>query len=335
MRQGRIMVFSVLLLGFLVPVNAVERALLDFTTYNENIVQVIDKEQEIYDQVVVNSPELDIRNFGWPDFIFEADDWNLENWKVVLNASSDTAMNRNKSMVKNSPSQQYGNVLGVRLQFQSWPHAFWAKVTLPFFFSHVYLDGRLVSQNDDNDDNGLAIGVLANVGQIKNVRSWFYGLQYDYNYGVRVVDEMGDLSEYGLGSVNYEGWRRLSWNNRNYLDNIDSVSDNPLYPFHFPYLKFDSLTFYKTDGSSDPNFIGYARDVTMEFDYAVLREDQDINDEAIWQILSQRAVDERLIISRRLAEELLTKRQVDRTKAANAAGDDAAAADANAAAVAP
>lgn len=329
MKQGRFVISFMLFLGILVPTNAVERSLIDFTTYNDNIAQVIEKDQELYEQVIANNPELDIRNFGWPDFAFEAADWNLENWKVILNPSSTTKENLQNSLTKNSPSQAHGNVLGVRILFNPWENAFWAFVTKPFYFAHTYINGQFVSQDDNNQDNGLAVGMLANVGQIKNVRSWVYGLNYNYTYGVQISNESGKKTEFGLGSIYYNGWRRLSWDNKDYLSDLNdwTPTSNPLYPYSYPYVKFERLAFYKKVGNPDPNFIGYVRDVTMDYDFAIVREDQDINDEAIWQLLSKKAMKDKLVMSKLLAEQLLQRRQFQKLKQANDAADAADNAD--------
>lgn len=332
MIQGKRVLSFMVFLGVFVPLNAVERSLIDFTTYNENIAQVVDTDQEIYEQVIAENPELDLRNFGWPGFTYEANDWNLENWKVVLNPSSSTKENFNKSLIKNSPSETYGNVLGVRLQFRPWQGGFWARIKTPYFFSPTYMNGQFVSQDDQDTDNGLAVGMIANVGEIKNVRSWVYGLNYDYSYGVRVVNEMGEVTEFGLGSIYHEGWRRLSWDNSEYSPDISNrpTFKNPLYPFSYPYLKFEALSFYKPAKSNDPNFIGYVRDVTIEFDLAIVRDDQDINDEAIWSILSEEAIQTRLAVSKVIAEEILAKRKIEKLQVAN---DDQVVADDQAAVV--
>ncbi|MGL4677159.1 MAG: flagellar filament outer layer protein FlaA [Brevinema sp.] len=321
MKQGRSIISLMLFLGVLAPVTAVERSLIDFTTYNDNIAQVMNTDQELYEQAIADNPDLDIRNFGWPEFNFETEDWNLENWKVVLNPSATTKENLSESVTKNSPSQQYGNVLGVRLQFQPWQNPFWAAIKKPFYFAHTYVNGTFISQDENDQDNGLAVGILANVGQIKNVRSWVYGLNYNYNYGVKVVNEMGKEIEFGMGSIYHEGWRRVAWNNTQYSTNPNSWTPikNPLYPYSFPYIKFDSLAFYKPAGNVDPNFIGYVRDVTMDFDIAIVREDQDINDEAIWQMLAKDSMKKKIVMSKILAEEILARRKIQQIQNANQA----------------
>ena len=338
MRQGIVITSLMLIFGVVAPLSAVERLLIDFTTYNANIEQVMTKDQEIYQQFIAENPELDIRNFGWPEFAFEAGDWDLENWKVALNPSSDTKENNKNSLTKNSPSQEHGNVLGVRIKFNPWANTFWAFVRKPYYFAHTYMNGQFVSQDENNQDAGLAIGMVANVGQIKNVRSWVYGLNYNYTYGVRVLNEKDELLEFGFGSIFHEGWRQVSWNNSEYSDNPRDwvATKNPLYPFSLPYIRFDALAFYKPEGIKDPNFIGYVRDVTLNFDLAVNRDDQDIDDEAIWQMLATDAMQSKLVMSKILAEEILLKRKVETLKAATDAetGNAADAAAADAAAVA-
>ncbi|MGL4394448.1 MAG: flagellar filament outer layer protein FlaA [Brevinema sp.] len=319
MRQGRVFLSLLLVLGVAAPVSAAEHALIDFTTYNDNIAQVVQKDQELYDQAIANAPELDIRQNGWPEFAFEASDWNIDNWRVTLNASASTVKNQKKSVTKNAPSKQYGNVLGVRVQFHPWENSFWAKITAPYFLSPTYLDGSFISEDENKKNNGMAIGVLANVGQIKNVKSWVYGLNYDYLYGVRIVDNFDKTFEYGLGNVYYEGWRRLVWNNDYYVEDPKHWNPLklPLYPSAVPFIKFDGVTFYKKDGNRDPNFIGYVKDITMDYDYAVVIEDKDIDDEGVWGILAEKSIENRVRTVKIAAEQILTRRNLMKLKDAN------------------
>lgn len=323
MRQGRIIV-SLLLLGVLAPVSAVEYTLIDFTTFNDNIAQVVQKDQELYNQVISENPAADIRNDGWPDFTFEPSDWNIDNWVVTLNSSSQTVKNKDKSTTKNAPSKKYGNVLGVRLKFNPWENAFWGTVSFPYFLSPTYLDGKFITADDNNKDNGLAVGLLVNVGQIRNVKSWINGLNYNNTYGIRVVNEFEQMFEFGMGSTFFEGWRRLTWQNDNYI--IDPKEWNPiktpLYPLSIPYIKFDSLAFYKSAGNTEANFIGYVKDVTVDYDFAMVQEERDIDDEAVWHIIADRAIAERIQTSKRIAEELTLKNSLVKRKQQN---EDAAA----------
>lgn len=329
MKQERLFLSFIVALGVFAPLNAVERSLIDFTTYNDNIAQVVQQDQELYEQVIADKPELDIRNFGYPEVEMEVDDWNLENWRIELNSSADTVANNKDSKTKNTPSQKYGNVLGIRLKFHPWRNAFWASVKNAYSLPYTYPNGKFISQDENDQDNGLAVGFLANVGQIKRVYSWVYGLNYDYKYGVRVVNEFNQILEFGMGDTYFEGWRRLVWNNPYYLDDPNDwiPTKNPLYPTYFPYIKFDSLNFYKKEGISDPNFIGYIKDVSIEYDYALIREDKDIDDEAIWNILATEAMAKRVIMSKKLAEELLLRKNLLKLKKVN---DNATAADNNA-----
>ncbi|MGL4388329.1 MAG: flagellar filament outer layer protein FlaA [Brevinema sp.] len=319
MRQGRLFLSLLLVLSVLAPVSAAEHTLIDFTTYNDNIAQVLQKDQELYNQAIADTPELDIRQNGWPDFAFEARDWNIDNWRVILNASATTVKNQKRSITKNAPSKQYGNVLGIRLQFQPWENTFWAKISLPYFLSATYLNGSFISEDEANKNNGLAIGVLANVGQIKNIKSWVYGLNYQYDYGVRVLNGMNQMFEYGMGSVFYEGWRRLVWSNEYYIEDPKQWNPvkSPLYPLSIPYIKFDSVLFYKKSDTKDPNFIGYIKDITVDYDFATVQEETDIDDEAIWNILSEKAIEDRIRVVKTIAEQLTTRKNLMKLKDAN------------------
>jgi len=323
MKQERLILSFILALGIFTPLNAVEQSLIDFTTYNDNIAQVVQQDQELYDQVIAEKPELDIRNFGWPEFTMEADDWNLENWRVELNSSSDTIANNKDSKTRNTPSQAYGNVLGIRLKFHPWKNAFWAGIRTPYFLPHTYPNGQFISQDENDQNNGLAVGFIANVGQIKNIFSWIYGLNYNYTYGIRVVNEFNQILEFGMGDTYFEGWRRLVWHNPYYLEDPNDwiPMKTPLYPTYYPYIKFDSVNFYKKAGIDDPNFITYVKDITMEYDYAFIREDRDIDDESVWNILAEKAMSSRVGMSKVLAEELLLRKKLLKLKEVSEDGE--------------
>ncbi len=142
---------------------------------------------------------------------------------------------------------------------------------------------------------------------------------------------IGKLVEYGMGSLYYEGWRRLSWDNPKYTadPNDWTPTKNPLYPYSYPYVKFESLAFYKNSDAEDSNFIGYVKDVTMDYDLAIVLEENDINNEAIWQLLGQEAIRHKIVTSKILAEQLIARRKVEKLQDANqeneAAADEEAA----------
>lgn len=333
MSHFRALLSFALVLGIAAPLSAVEKTLIDFSTFDDRIKEVVAKDQQIYQQAIEQNPELDIRANGWPDFEYGPNDWDLVNWKVQLNPSATTVENNKNSMIKKAPSQKYGNVMGVRLAFKPWANPFWATISMPFYFNATYTDGTYVSENENGEDNGIAVGLLVNVGQIRNIRSWIYGLNYNYTTGVRVVNENDQLIEFGLGSIYHEGWRRLSYSNPFYLEDPNDwvPAKNPLYPFSMPYIKFDSVALYKPDGLANPHFFGYIKDVTMNYDLAVIREDRDINDEALWKVVTTETIRKRAVMSKRIAEELLLRRNLLKLKAANdqaaapAAGQPAAA----------
>lgn len=313
MRQGKILIFLVLF----APIFAVENTLIDFTTFNANINTVMEKDKQIYDALKQQKPEVDIEQYGWPSYSYDPDDWNLENWFTDLAPSSSTIPNLKRSDVKNVQSKRFGNVLGVRLHFQPWKHGFWAKVVMPYFLEPVFADGTHISLNDQDEDSGLAIGLLANVGQVKGAASWIYGLNFDYDYGVRVLDGEEIMHEIPFGNLKFEGWRRLTWVNENYVKE-GSIATwepavNPLYPGAFPSVKFESLMFYKktpefSRNASDPNFFTYVKDITLDYDIARLREDRDIDDEETWGVLAQQALDRKVVIAKIIAEKIVLRR---------------------------
>lgn len=324
MQKGKILIFLVLF----APIFAAEHTLIDFTTFNENINTVMQRDKQLYDAVKTQKPKVDIEQFGWPSYSYDLDDWNIDNWFTDLAPSSATIKNLKLSDVKNVQSKRFGNVLGVRLHFHPWKHAFWAKVVMPYFLEPVFTDGTYISLNEQDEDSGLAIGLLANVGQIKGATSWIYGLNFNYDYGVRVLNEEEEIREFPFGNLKFQGWRRLTWENLDYVEEgsiaVWEPVANPLYPKAFPSVKFDSLMFYKktpetSRNATDPNFFAYVKDIVLEYDYAMLREDRDIVDEDTWGVLAQEALDKKIVISKIIAEKIaLRKNFVKRQQGAEA-----------------
>ena len=52
-----------------------------------------------------------------------------------------------------------------------------------------------------------------------------------------------------------------------------------------PSVKLDSLGFYRTKDTQGGDFIAYVKDITMEYDVVVVDFEEDIDDEATWQLL--------------------------------------------------
>ena len=163
------------------------------------------------------------------------------------------------------------------------------------------------------------MGILANVGQIKSVSSWVYGLNYQMQVAVRLRDRNDQNQDYFMGSVYFDGWRKLVWTNPEYTDSIqDRVLQRlPLYPKSYPFISFDSYIVYKPEVENGGNFVIYFKDIEVEFDRAIIREELDIDDEGIWSILSKERLQKRVSDLKNIGEKLyLMQQETTRQKAA-------------------
>lgn len=208
-----------------------------------------------------------------------------DNWVVWLNESARLTENRRNSYVTNVDSKgnngawEAGKVLGIRVHFplQSWNSYALVK---PAFQLEMYggTDGTKYTDGK---------GVIHNVGEIKSISSWVYGRNYLVSYFINLQNELGELKSYPMGNVYFSGWRQLKWENREYLANVRDrvLVRKPLYPKMIPSVKLDSLGFYRTKDTQGGDFITYVKDVTMEYDVVVVDFEEDIDDEATWQLL--------------------------------------------------
>ncbi|WP_295297639.1 flagellar filament outer layer protein FlaA [uncultured Brachyspira sp.] len=208
-----------------------------------------------------------------------------DNWVVWLNESARLTENRRNSYVTNVDSKgnngawEAGKVLGVRVHF---PLQAWNSYALvkPAYQLEMYggADGTKYTEGK---------GVIHNVGEIKSISSWVYGRNYLVSYFVNLQNELGELKSYPMGTLYFSGWRQVKWENREYLANVRDrvLVRTPLYPRMIPSVKLDSLCFYRTKDTVGGDFIAYVKDVTMEYDVVVVDFEEDIDDEATWQLL--------------------------------------------------
>ena len=90
-----------------------------------------------------------------------------------------------------------------------------------------------------------------------------------------------------MGSLYFNGWRQVRWENIEYLTDIRDrvLTREPLYPKMIPSIKLDSLGFYRSKDYQGGNFITYVKDVTIEYDVVVVEPEEDIDDEATWSLI--------------------------------------------------
>ncbi len=323
MRKG-LLLGLVVLISFVASTafSAVKKTLIDFGTFEQNIAGVAQKDNQIHDEVAKGNPDMDLTQYGFPVVRFNGDDWKLDKWKIILASSANTVQNNVLSYSLKAPSKRFGDVLGARIHFIRGPFLSWAMIRPPFKFHPFYDNGEFVNQNDSKEENSLVMGLLANVGQIKSLSAWVYGLNYMMQVSTRIKDRNDQIQDFYLGSVYYDGWRKLVWTNPEYTDSIqDRVLQRlALYPKSYPFISFDSFVVYKPENEPGGNFVIYFKDVEIEFDRAIIREEMDIDDEAIWGIMQKERLKDRIKDLKDLGEKIYLYQMEEKKQQAQGGG---------------
>lgn len=210
-----------------------------------------------------------------------------ENWRAVLNSSADFLPNRKLTYVKNvgvtatefNNFEADGNVLGVRVNFPQNDYNSYAKVK-PMI--------EIESYAGDDGDLYVGYGLLKNVGLIKNIKGYVKGKNFPHTMYINLLDANGELTAYPMGPLNFDGWETMVYQNQMYLDEVRNrrLTRIPLYPRVEPLVKLESIQFFRHGSSYAGDFIAYVGWINVEYDKAIIDEDDDIDDEAVWEIRS-------------------------------------------------
>jgi hypothetical protein len=202
-----------------------------------------------------------------------------EDWDVSLNSSSQNVKALLSSYAKTTESTENGQVFGVRILF---PQANSANTTS---FATIKPPYEIPLYDEAFRDS---LGVLTNVGNIKSIAVTVYGHNYDYSLRL-ILSIDGKRKEIPMGSLKFEGWKTLIWNDPAYISDARKrvSNDAPLYPKSSPIVKFlgfeiDRKNSTKTGG----DFVVYFKDVKMIYDKFSIEKENDIDDEATWGLNS-------------------------------------------------
>lgn len=272
----------------------IKRTLLDFAQYDEKIKAQFPDPAQSYVTNIDGSPKAII---GYGDYL-------LEKWRVSLNASANSMENRVLSYSKPVKSNRFGTVLGVRIHFPTWNNNSYALIHPPFPIK-VY--------NDDGQFANAENGVMPNAWELRSLSIWINGRNYNNQIAIRLKDRNDNVQEYFMGNVYYEGWRKLTWLNPNFTDKVyaKSLTKVPLYPRDIPYLTFDSIVVYRQGSEWGGDFVTYIGAIEIEYTpYIVDRESvEDIEDEAVWQIIANKGKRATELENKKLAEKLILYQQ--------------------------
>jgi hypothetical protein len=230
----------------------------------------------------------------------------IENWYVQLASSSRSVANQAQSYTKESKlkanakvfdGEEMANktVLGVRIHFPLPSYNSYALILPPFeipaYSNKTELRGdKVVDVAGDTGTKFDNMGVVKNVGILKSVEATVYGSNFPNGFGIIVKDQDGIEQTIFLDYLEFDGWRKLVWNNPNYVTEVRNreLRKYPLYPKSEPFLKLVGLIFYRDSMQEGGDIVTYVKDIKITYDKALLESQRDINDEAIWGILTAR-----------------------------------------------
>jgi hypothetical protein len=293
--------FVFLLVAMLVitglPVFAEEAVLLDFSTI------AADTDDGEHEATLVDFSETAGTGFTDEERLQMKSSIAIENWDVILASSSRTTTNQRYSLVRQVPvkddaKQNAGSVvMGIRVHFPIDPFNSWARIEPPFeipgYMQRTVLQSDGSLENDETDLKGSkfdGFGVVKNTGVIKSVSVTIYGSNYPNGFALVLKDQNNEEHEVFMGYLEFDGWRTLTWQNPNYIDDVRNreIKKYPLYPRSEPLTKLVGLQVYRDAMQEGGDFILYVKDITITYDKALLETDRDINEEEIWGILGER-----------------------------------------------
>jgi hypothetical protein len=255
----------------------------------------------------------------------------IENWYVVLASSSRTVANQamsytRESKLKATAKQFQGEdmanrtVMGVRIHFPLPMYNSYAMI--PAYSNKTELRGdQVVEVAGDTGTKFDNFGVVKNVGILKSLEATVYGSNFPNGFGVIVKDQDGREQTIFLDYLEFDGWRRLQWKNPNYVTEVRNreLRVFPLYPKSEPFLKLVGLIFYRDSMQEGGDIVSYVKDIRITYDKALLETQRDINDEAIWGIITQRQEARKAAEIKRLGNlqvlRTLEKQKMDKSEA--------------------
>ena len=213
-----------------------------------------------------------------------------KNWEVQLSPSSRTIENITNSYVqtvKVTRGQYAGQtVLGARIHFPTEKYNAWAKVIPPY---------EIPSYEPSNDQDAvgnkyLGKGVLRNVGAIEYLIVTVRGVNFPHSLTIRLKNQNDEYIDFFVGYLDFAGFITITIDNPNYISDVRKrmLKKYPLYPVEEPYIKLDSFIVYRHGDQIGGDFLLYVKSIEMIYDLAILKQEQEIDDEEIWHILRDR-----------------------------------------------
>ena len=225
----------------------------------------------------------------------------LGEWEIVLNSSARNVQSVGISTVREAPvtagRHADETIMGVRIEFPTTAVNANAKV-VPAFNIPAYEPVR--SEEGSESEGGSSAdfksqfengyGIVKNVGTLKSIAVETLGENFPHRLYVLLSDTDGVQRRYDMGTLKFDGWRTLTWNNPDYISEVRTreIRVIPLYPRGLPFVRFDGFQVSRDASDVGGTFIGYFRNVQIMYDKALLTTDRDIVDEDLWNIIGDK-----------------------------------------------
>ena len=282
--------------------------LIDFSSLEPDIVADENGKPTINKRTVMDFSKVSAISFDDTQKALMRTSLALTDWEVQLNSSARIVANMQNSIVKSAPviSGPFAgkNIMGVRIVFPTAPVNANARIMpafdIPAFEPMADIDenGQVVegSQKPNayrfrkNGDDQSAFGVLDNVGTLKSVSLTTYGYNYPHAVYVLLKDNDNVERRYYMGTLNFDGWKNLIWNNPDYITDIRNreIKVYPLYPRGLPYAKLSGIYITRDAAHDGGDFVAYFKQIDVIYDKAVAQTERDIADEDLWGIVTEK-----------------------------------------------
>ena len=216
-------------------------------------------------------------------------DLSIGNWEIDLASSSQVGENQFLSYVAAATTKtDKVTVLGARIHFPGAPYNSYAIIKPPFDIP-AYEDKPGDPAGTGNKFTGK--GVLKNVGNIKYIEVTVNGRNFPHGFGIIIEDQNNEEKIIFIDYLRFAGWKTLVWKNPNYIEEVKNreVRGSPLYPLSQPFIKFKGFIIYRDGANIGGDFVTYIKDIKIAYDLAITSDfELDIDDEALWKIISDR-----------------------------------------------
>ena len=123
----------------------------------------------------------------------------IENWEVQLSPNARTVRSLNLSQTRESPSRQWGTVLGARIHFVTEIARLsgWARINPPFTIPA-------------NDSRFEGQGLLTTDMPIKDILITVYGHNFPLRLNLTLLNSNNETFTFNYGYIFFDGWETLS-----------------------------------------------------------------------------------------------------------------------------